>query len=109
MKSLLYLILKNTNTAYETLEHVKDAGFNGTIINTDSVRRAVLDFPEEHHFFSLRDFEKERHDESVLCIFVVDNDKLEELKSIIRQYTDQFNKIKGGMFSRPLDDYEGSL
>ena len=109
MKSLLYLILKNEVIAYNTLEHIKEAGFNGTIINTDSVRRAVMDFPEERHFFSLRHYEKDQNEESIMCIFVVEQERLEELKNIIREYTSNFKETKGGMFSRSIEDYEGSI
>ena len=30
-------------------------------------------------------------------------------KEVIRENTDNFKKIKGFMFSRPIEDYEGSI
>ena len=47
--------------------------------------------------------------ESVLCLFVVEDNKLEHIKEIIRQYTNNFKDIKGFMYSRDINDYEGSI
>ena len=47
--------------------------------------------------------------QSILVIFIVDEDKLETIKNVIRDYTDNFKAIKGCMYSRPMSDYEGSI
>lgn len=109
MKRILYLILKNDSKAFQVLEEIKSHGFNGTIMNTESLRHCIEDFPEEHHFYNLRHFENQNIQEGILCLFVVGEDKLEELKRIIRECTHDFNDIRGGMFSKKLEDYEGSI
>ena len=109
MKRELYLVLKSTDDAYLTLEKLKNEGFNATVINTESLHHAVDYYPGEHHFFTLRHFEQRETLESILCLFVVEENKLDELKKIIRKYTNNFNNIKGFMYSRPIEDYEGSI
>ena len=109
MKRALYLVLKSTEYAFHTLEELRKEGFNATVVSTESLKAAVEYFPEEHHFFNLRHLEKREMMESVLCLFVVDENKAEHLKEMIRGLTNNFLDVKGFMFSRPIEDYEGSI
>ena len=109
MKKELYLVLKSTDDAFLTLEELKNEGFNATVINTESLHHAVDYYPGEHHFITLRQIEKRDTLESILCLFVVDEEKIEELKNTIRKYTNNFKKIKGFMYARTIEDYEGSI
>ena len=109
MKIELTLVLKSTDRAYETLQQLKEAGFNATVMTTESLRHAVDYYPGEHHFINLRHVENRELLESILCVFVVDDDKLERLKEVIRECTSNFKDIKGFMYSRSIDDYEGSI
>ena len=109
MKVELTLVLETTEKAYETLERIRDAGFNATVMSSESLRHALDYYPGEHHFINLRHIEEKETLESVLCLFVIDDNRLEELKSVIRYYTNKFQGIKGFMYSRPIDDYEGSI
>ena len=108
MKKVLYVVLKNTPEAYETLEELKGRGFNGTIVGSNSLRHALDYYPEEHHFLNLRHIESVDVSESVLCIFVWEESVIEQIKQAVREHTDNFKKIKGFMYSAPLEDYEGS-
>ena len=109
MKVELTLALETTNKAYETLQALKAAGFNATVMSSESLRHAVDYYPEEHTFISLRQLENREMLESILCLFVLDTDHLEELKNVIRENTNNFKDIKGFMYSRGIDDYEGSI
>ena len=109
MKKELYLVLETTNRAYTTLEEIKSKGYNATVVSSESLRHAVDYYPGEHHFFNLRHLEKTELLESILCIFVVDESQIEELKQTIRNETNSFKDIKGFMYSRPIEDYEGSI
>ena len=109
MKVELTLVLKTTERAHETLEALKSAGFNATVMSSESLRHAVDYYPGEHTFINLRQLEQKDALESFLCLFVVDYERLNELKDVIRRYTDNFNEIKGFMYSRGIDDYEGSI
>ena len=109
MKKALYLVLKSTPKAFETFEDLKSRGFNGTAISTESLRRAVEYYPEEHHFFNLRHLEDRDIKESILVLFVIDEENLGELKDVIRWDTENFTNPKGFMYSVDLYDYEGNI
>ena len=109
MKKELYLVLKSSDKAFETLEELRKAGFNATIMSTESLRHAVDYYPGEHHFFNLRHLEQKEMLQSILCLFVVEDAQLETIKDIIRNFTNHFKDIKGFMYSRDIADYEGSI
>ena len=110
MKKILYLILGKDAVALDVLDSIKRSGYNGTLIETASLRHALDDtFPEDKHFFSLVNYESHLKDESLLALFVVNEESREPLKQCIRDHTDNFRKIKGGMFSRSISDYEGTF
>lgn len=109
MKHELFLVLKSNRDTYHALEQIKNEGYNATIVSTESLRHAVDYYPGDHHFFNLRHLEKEDMLESVLCLFVVDDDRLEHLKEVIRTHTENFERIKGFMYSWKIEDYEGSF
>ena len=44
-----------------------------------------------------------------MCLFVVEEAQLENIKDVIRRTTENFTLIKGFMFSRSLEDYEGTI
>lgn len=109
MKKELNLVLKNTQLAFTTLEELRKEGFNATVVTSESLRHAVDYYPEEHHFFTLRQFEKKQFLESILCIFIVDEKDVSHIKDVIRRYTNNFKDVKGFMFTRDILDYEGSI
>lgn len=108
MKKVLFLVMKQSGEALEVLQSLNKDGYNATIIATDSLHHAFLN-NEEHHFYSLRHIQKETFNESTMGIFVSDDSSIEELKNKIREYTDSFKKVRGFMYSLPLNDYEGSF
>ena len=105
---LLYLGLKSSPAALRTLEELKEKGYNATLLSGESLRHAIDDFPEERHFLSLRHLEG-NNGESVLCLLVLPDEKLEHAKETVRHVTGNFSIIKGFMFSFDVADYEGSL
>ena len=108
MKKVLYLVLENSPKAIETLEELKKEGFNATVVSTESLRHALDESPEDHHFFGLRHLEQEASTSS-LCLFIVEEDKLAVIISLIKKCTDDFKDIKGFMYSQNVDNYEGSI
>ena len=109
MKRIVYLVLKSSPESLRTLEEIRRDGYNATIMTTESLRHAVDELPEERYFMNLRQVEKMTTNESFMCLFVIDEDKVEHLKEVIRKSTENFKKIRGFMFSRPIEDYEGSI
>ena len=109
MKRVLYLVLESTDNAFYTLQELKKEGYNATVMSTESLTHAVEYFPEEHHFFNLRHLEQREMTASVFCMFVIDEELLAKLKDAIRQLTNDFKDVKGFMFSKTIEDYEGSI
>ncbi len=111
MKKVLYLILENGTAALDVFDCIRKEGFNGTLMHTTSLRHALDENqPEDTHFFSLASYERlHSHGEAMFALFVVDLEKLEDLKKLIREHTNNFEGIRGGMFSRDIEDYEGSF
>lgn len=108
MKKVLYLVLENSPKAVETLVELKKEGFNATVVSTESLRHALDESPEDHHFFGLRHLEQEVTTSS-LCLFIVDESQLETIIKVIKEYTNDFKGIKGFMYSQSVDNYEGSI
>ena len=108
MKKVLYVVLKNVPKAYETLEELKEKGFNGTIIGSNSLRHTMEFLPEEHHFLNLRQLENTDVSESLLCMFVWEEDVIETIKEEVRKHTNNFKDVTGFMFSKTVEDFEGS-
>ena len=109
MKKELFLVLKSSDRAFDTLQELKNEGFNATVISSESLRRAIDYYPGEHHFYNLRHLEAKSSQESVVCVFVIEEVRLSHLKQVIRDYTNNFKDIKGFMYSRDIEDYEGSI
>ncbi|MBQ2070024.1 MAG: hypothetical protein II467_03750 [Bacilli bacterium] len=105
----LYLVLKTGSQAHHVLEVLRQNGFNGTVISTDSLRTATEDYPEEHHFYNLRHYEKGAGSESIVCLFILSDERCEQAKAIVREQTSSFQQVRGAMYSREIDDYEGSI
>ncbi len=108
MKKVLYLVLENSPKAVETLVELKKEGFNATVVSTESLRHALDESPEDHHFFGLRHLEHEVTTSS-LCLFIIDEDKLSIITDVIKEKTNNFKDIKGFMYSQSVDNYEGSI
>ncbi len=109
MKRIVYLVLKSTSDSIHVLEEIRNDGYNATLISTESLRHAIDDLPEERHFFNLRHVEAIKNNESIFCLFVVDEEKLDHLKEVVRRDTNNFKKVNGFMFSTPIEDFEGSI
>lgn len=111
MKRILYLILDSGEAALDAYRSIKKSGFNGTLVESASLRHALdWGYPEERHFFSLAAYEASQNkEESTFAMFIVDEERLEDLKNTIREHTDHFHKVKGAMFSKKIEDYEGVI
>ena len=109
MKKVLYVILKNSSESFDILETLKNEGFNGTLIGSNSLRHAVDAFPEEHHFLNLRQIEDTEISEFIVCMFVWEESIIEVIRSRVREMTGNFQKVHGFMFSKNVEDYEGTL
>ena len=109
MKKVLYVILKNNPIVHDMLEELKNEGFNGTLIGSNSLRHTLDYYPEEHTFLNLRHIEDTETSESILCMFVWEEDVIEIIKEKVRKNTNNFKDLKGFMFSKDAPDFEGTM
>ena len=79
-------------------------------VETISLRHAMEgSLPEETHFFSLMNWNVMNDQESTLSMYLVDEERVGALKEAIREHTDGFKKVKGAMFTKKIEDYEGTI
>lgn len=111
MKQLVILILDHGDIVDTIFKQLSSQGFNATVLQARSIKHLLED--EEHddiHFFNISHLEKQlSYPASTFCYFIVEEDRKETLKQCIRESTDNFKKIKGAMFSYPINDFEGSF
>lgn len=112
MKTLVYLILDRGEETDEIFSSLLESGYNGTLIKTQSIKHIL----NQEQFassavLSLSDLAENTHasGQNSTCFFVLEEEKLEEFKNIIRAKTASFEKIHGAMFEVPILHYEGSF
>ena len=101
MKVELTLVLKTTERAYGTLEAIKRAGYNATVMTTESLRHAVDYYPGEHTFINLRHVEQRDAFESILGVFIVDEERLDDLKKVIDKKVADWKGTQYQIYLRP--------
>lgn len=109
MKHLIFAVINRHDVTEETLEALSDAGFNGTVITSSSLRKTIANGGEVPMFVSLASVEHPRYEGNTTIYIVTDEEKVEEVKNIIRKHTENFEKSDGGMFVVPLESFEGSF
>ena len=109
MKRIVYLVIKSSPEAVKVLDEIRNEGYNATVMSTESLRHALEELPEERSFFTLRHAENVKVNESILCLFITDEEKVERLKEVVRKYTGNFKKVRGFMYSKKIEDFEGSI
>ena len=105
MKYILNLFIENNDKSFLFLRFLRANGYNGTVFSTASLKHTL----EDTIFINLHHLDPKSLVETTYCFFIVEEDKLEELKQLIREKTNQFTTIKGGMYSYALHDFEGSF
>lgn len=109
MKHLLFAVFENTDESQDLIHELAEKGINGTAIASTSLRHILHSIEEERTFITLRQLEKQQFEDNTTFYTLIDEDKLEEVLSIIRKGTNNFKDIKGGMFVLPVERYEGSF
>jgi uncharacterized protein YaaQ len=109
MKHLLFAVFENTDESQDLIHELAEKGINGTAIASTSLRHILHSIEEERTFITLRQLEKQQFEDNTTFYTLIDEDKLEEVLSIIRKGTNNFKDIRGGMFVLPVERYEGSF
>ena len=110
MKYMLWTVFEDSHATQELLRNLFANGFNGTMMGASSVNHTYSqNVKAKQPMFSLSDFAEGVKECNLAVTFVVDEEKLDDLKSLIRQGTDGFKTIHGAMMVLPIAYYEGSF
>ncbi|MCR5741060.1 MAG: hypothetical protein K6G38_01170 [Gammaproteobacteria bacterium] len=109
MKHLLFAVFENTDGTQEIIHELAENGINGTAIASTSLRHILHSIEEERSFITLRQLEKRQFEDNTTFYTLLDEKELELAQQIIREKTNHFEEIKGGMFVLPIERYEGSF
>lgn len=110
MKHLLFVVLENKKETNDLIHTLSKNGFNGTVLSSTSLKHVIHDEEEDTpSFFSLAHLSENRFVHNTTIYFILESKELDDVQKLVREYTENFNKIKGGMFATPVESYEGSF
>ena len=110
MKHLLFVVLENKKETNELIFALSKKGFNGTVLSSTSLKHVIHDEEEDVlSFVSLAHLSENKFVHNTTIYFILEDDKISEIQEIIRDLTGKFTLIKGGMFSTPIESFEGSF
>ena len=110
MKHLLLTTLENTKEAHDLIQYLSNLGYNGTVLSSTSLKHILHDENEDvPSFFSLAHYHENKFVQNTTIYFILEEAEVEEVKNEIRKFTDGFKNTKGGMFSTPIESFEGSF
>lgn len=110
MKHLLFVVLENTKETHDLISELSHHGINGTVIPTKSLKHVLQDENEDlPSFISLSHIHENNLTANTTFYFILEDEKLKEVQQLIREATHEFSSTKGGMFTTPIESYEGSF
>lgn len=111
MKYLLMSVLEDNEYSNALLHDLAKKGFNATVLNSTSLRHVLHSETADVPFFvSLNMLTRNGSFEgNTTIMLVLEQNDLETAQEIIRNMTDNFKKVRGGMFLIKLEKYEGSF
>lgn len=110
MKHVLFTVLENTRETHDLIRELSKKGFNGTVLSSTSLKHVLEDEHEDTlSFISLSHIHENRFVQNTTIYFILEDEELEQVKQLVREFTDNFKKVKGGMFATPIESYEGSF
>lgn len=110
MKHLLFAVLENTKDTHDLISELSHHGINGTVIPTKSLKHILQDEDEDlPSFISLSHIHDNNLTANTTFYFILDDEKLHEVQEMIRNTTHQFTTTRGGMFTTPIESFEGSF
>lgn len=110
MKELVLAILEDSENTRLLFQELNRLGYNGTTVATSSITRKLLEDGDYTPIIGNLRQMTGQHYESTTTIFVIlEHEKVEGLKNVIRNYTKNFTVNRGGMAVLPLTSFEGSF
>ena len=108
MKVLLFAILDHVPASEHLLRSLSKEGYNGTVIPTEGMHHVFPQFSDSKtKAVSLAALTDDVPSGNFTLFIVIEDNHLEELQKEIRVATENFQKIKGGMFVLPVSSVEG--
>ncbi len=107
MKSLLIAILERVPATEGLIRDLSKQGYNGTVINADGLHHVLPKLTGQSTAVSLSSIVDDAPRGTITLFIVVDEERKEDLKALLREATDSFHAIPGGMVVYPLADVEG--
>ncbi len=110
MKHLLFAVFENNKYTHDVICALTNNNINGTVIASTSLKHFLSDLEEnEIQFMTLRHLEKYSHEENTTFYTLLDEEEIDIATQLIKETTDSFSKVKGGLFVLPIERYEGSF
>ena len=109
MKYMFQVILNKNENAYALFSALRRAEIKGVVLPAQSLKSALLDNKEEPvpAFTGLRHVVEYTHDMNYIVFCIIDESRLEEVKTIVRSVTDEIKHKVGIMYAMPLAFIEG--
>lgn len=109
MKKLLFAVFENEDETVKIITRLAQNGINGNALESASLKKIYDSSLDDGSFISLRHISHSIFEDNATFFSVLDDDKLKIAEDIIREMTDSFKKIRGGMFVIPIEHIEGSF
>ena len=109
MKYMFQVILSKNENAYALFSALRKKDIKGVVLPAQSLKSALLDNKDESipAFAGLRHVVEYPHDNNYVVYCIIDESRLEEVKQIVRDVTDEIKHKVGIMFAMPLAFVEG--
>lgn len=109
MAYMFQVILSKNENAYALFSALRRNGIKGVVLPAQSLKSALLDNQDESipAFAGLRHVVEYPHDMNYIVFCIIDESRLGEVKSIVRQVTDEIKQKVGIMYAMPLTFVEG--
>ncbi len=107
MKVMLFVVLDKGEPTRQLLNKIIKDGYNGTLIRTKGLKHMSAE--DSGAYLSLSQIAENTDEANASIFFIIEKSRLPLLQKDIREGTDGFAKIHGGMFVVPIQDFEGSF
>ncbi len=110
MKHLLFAVFENTKYTPDIIHELAKNGINGTVLASTSLKHFLSDIEDnEINFMTLRHLEKINFEDNTTFYALLEEEQIALATTIIRNKSEKFTKVRGGMFVVPVEQYEGSF
>ena len=113
MKHLLFAVFETNQYTRNVVNKLAENNINGTVLASTSLKHFMNELGDSDiNFISLRhlsNLEKVNFEENTTFYALLEEEEIDSATAIIREETERFSKVRGGMFVLPVERYEGSF